>query len=368
MFLQNLHILNFKSIEGADLDFTSGINCFVGDNGAGKTNLLDAIYYLAFCKSFLGIGDAQNIRHHQSFFVLQGNFQRMNDLEQIYCGFKRNQKKQFKRNKKDYERLAEHIGLLPLVMISPNDELLITEGAEERRKYMDGVISQYDRNYLYSLMRYNKLLVQRNAYLKQWREQGGGDVGLLEVLDAQLGMLGNAIHQHRQKFVETLVPVFNQYYHLLSGEQEQVGMVYQSGLRQYDLAQGLLDCRQRDLQLGYTTRGIHKDELSLLLNGYPIKRIGSQGQKKSFLIALKLAQFQFLSRHNGFKPILLLDDIFDKLDLKRGANLIALVADNAFHQIFITDTNRAHLEAVLSGTGKEYRVFNVNNGNVTVAE
>ncbi len=368
MFLQNLHILNYKSIEGADLDFTPGINCFVGDNGAGKTNLLDAIYYLAFCKSFLGIGDSQNIRHDQSFFVLQGNFQRNNDLEQIYCGFKRNQKKQFKRNKKDYERLADHIGLLPLVMISPNDELLITEGAEERRKYMDGVVSQYDRNYLYALMRYNKLLVQRNAYLKQWREQGGGDLGLLEVLDAQLGVLGNAIHQQRQKFVETLLPVFNQYYHLLSGAQEQVSLVYQSGLHQYDLAHGLMACRQRDLQLGYTTRGIHKDELNLLLNGHPIKKIGSQGQKKSFLIALKLAQFQFLSQHNGFKPILLLDDIFDKLDLKRGANLITLVANHTFEQIFITDTNRAHLESVLSGTGKDFRVFNVANGAVSLAE
>ncbi len=368
MFLQNLHILNFKSFESADLDFSAGINCFVGDNGAGKTNLLDAIYYLAFCKSFLGSTDIQNIRHEQPFFVLQGNFVRNDDAEQIYCGFKRNQKKQFKRNKKDYDRLADHIGLLPMVMISPNDELLITEGAEERRKYMDGVISQYDRYYLYNLMRYNRLLMQRNSYLKQWREQGGGDAGLLDVLDAQLGQLGDGIYQQRQKFVATLLPVFNHYYHLLSGNHEEVGMVYQSGLQQYNLTQGLKECRTRDLQLGFTTRGIHKDELNLLLNGFSIKKIGSQGQKKSFLIALKLAQFQFLSDYNGFKPILLLDDIFDKLDLKRGANLIALVANDAFNQIFITDTNRAHLESVLGNTGKQFRVFIVNQGEVMPTE
>ena len=211
-------------------------------------------------------------------------------------------------------------------------------------------------------MRYNRLLIQRNSYLKQWREQGGGDAGLLDVLDTQMGLLGDAIFQQRQKFVESLLPVFCRYYYLLSGDGEQVGLVYQSGLHQYSLSQGLMETRSRDLQLGFTSRGIHKDELELSLNGFPIKKIGSQGQKKSFLIALKLAQFQFLSQFNGFKPILLLDDIFDKLDLKRGGNLIALVADDAFNQIFITDTNQAHLELVLSKTGKEYRLFNVRNG------
>lgn len=368
MFLQNLHILNFKSIESADLDFLPGINCFVGDNGAGKTNLLDAIYYLAFCKSFLGLADAQNIKHDQSFFVLQGNFYRNGEIEQVYCGFKRNQKKQFKRNKKDYERLADHIGLLPLVMVSPNDELLITEGAEERRKYMDGVISQFDRNYLYSLMRYNKLLAQRNAYLKQWREQDGGDASLLDVLDVQLGALGDSIHRQRIQFFDALQPVFTHYYRWLSGGHEVVGMDYQSGLTQYPLVDGLKACRHRDLLLGHTTRGIHKDELLLLLNGYPIKKVGSQGQKKSFLIALKLAQYDFLTHHNGFKPILLLDDIFDKLDSKRGANLIELVARESFQQIFITHTNRSHLESVLNATGKQFRVYNVDHGVVTLAQ
>lgn len=364
MFLKDLHIINYKSIRSTDIVLSPGINCFVGDNGAGKTNLLDAVYYLAFCKSFNGTADIQNITHDNSFFVLQGNFMRNGEPEQVYCGYKKNQKKQFKRNKKEYERLADHIGLIPMVIVSPNDDMLITEGAEERRKYMDGVISQYDRNYLYSLMRYNRLLQQRNALLKQWRDNGAGDESLLEIITQQMGAVGSVIFDVRTRFVQSLLPVFNHYYKLLSGDAEMVGMNYKSGLQRYALADGLAQCRQRDIALGYTSRGIHKDELELEIGGYPIKKVGSQGQKKSFLIALKLAQYDFLAKHNGFNPILLLDDIFDKLDLKRGSNLISLVAHNSFGQIFITDTNRAHLESVVSQTGKEYRFFEVANGDI----
>ncbi len=365
MHLNDLHIINYKSLRSIDLELSPGINCFVGDNGAGKTNLLDAVYYLGFCKSFTGTADVQNITYDNPFFVLQGNFIRNTENEQIYCGYKRNQKKQFKRNKKEYERLADHIGLIPMVIISQNDELIITEGAEERRKYMDSVISQYDRQYLYTLLRYNRLLQQRNALLKQWRDNGTGDNSLLVILDQQLEAAASLIFSVRTTFVEALLPVFNRYYSLLSGDAEQVGMLYKSGLQRYNLSQGLAECRQRDIALGYTSRGIHKDELELMLGDHAIKKAGSQGQKKSFLIALKLAQYEFLGRYNGFSPILLLDDIFDKLDLKRGANLISLVAHNNFGQIFITDTNRNHLESVVSQAGKEYRFFVVVDGSIS---
>lgn len=364
MYLNNLHIINYKSLQSVDVELSTGINCFVGDNGAGKTNLIDAIYYLAFCKSFIGTADIQNITYGNQFFVLQGTFVRNGEHEEIYCGYKRNQKKQFKRNKKEYDRLADHIGFIPMVIVSPNDEFLITEGAEERRKYMDGVISQYDRNYLFSLMRYNRLLQQRNALLKQWRDNGEGDASLLTVLDQQMSDIGGSIFDHRTRFVDALLPVFSRYYKLLSDDAEDVGLLYKSGLQRYNLAEGLAQSRQRDIALGYTSRGIHKDELELMLGNHLIKKTGSQGQKKSFLIALKLAQYEFLSKHNGFNAVLLLDDIFDKLDLKRGANLVSIVAHNNFSQIFITDTNRAHLEMVVSQTGKEFKFFDVSSGEV----
>lgn len=365
MYLQHLHLINFKNFESAQIHFSDGINCFVGENGAGKTNLLDAIYYLSFCKSYFGSIDSQHIRHHEDFYVIQGQYERQGEAEHIYCGLKRNHKKQFRRNKKDYEKLADHIGLLPLVMISPADEQLITEGAEERRRYMDGVISQYDRDYLYHLLRYNRLIVHRNALLKQLRDQEHGNLSVLEVIDEQLAKLGTFIYQRRMQFIETLMPVFERYYRFLSGGSESVGLGYVSGLFKYTLFDGLVDARSRDLALGYTSRGIHKDEIELLLGGYPLKRVGSQGQKKSFLIALKLAQFEFLAKHNGIKPILLLDDILDKLDRKRSGNLLELVARDQFEQIFITDTNRLHLTEMLGEIGKEYKVFTIENGTVT---
>lgn len=365
MILKRISILNYKNLEQVELNFSAKLNCFFGQNGMGKTNLLDAIYFLSFCKSAANPVDSQNIRHEQDFFVIQGFYEAEDGSpEEVYCGMKKRSKKQFKRNKKEYDRLADHIGFIPMVIVSPNDEFLITEGAEERRKYMDGVISQYDRNYLFSLMRYNRLLQQRNALLKQWRDNGEGDGSLLTVLDQQMSDIGGSIFDHRTRFVDALLPVFTRYYKLLSDDAEDVGLLYKSGLQRYNLAEGLAQSRQRDIALGYTSRGIHKDELELMLGNHLIKKTGSQGQKKSFLIALKLAQYEFLSKHNGFNPVLLLDDIFDKLDLKRGANLVSIVAHNNFSQIFITDTNRAHLEMVVSQTGKEFKFFDVSSGEV----
>lgn len=365
MYLKSLHIVNYRNISQADIVFSNGINCFVGQNGAGKTNMLDAIYCLSFCKSFYSTPDSQNILHNEPFFVIQGEYERRELQEQIYCGVKRGQKKQFKRNKKDYQRLSDHIGLLPAVIIYPFDELLIADGAEERRKYADSVISQCDKAYLETLMCYNKLLQQRNALLKQMQElEGVPDMSLLDVIDIQMGQYGSIISERRAQFVQWLKPILTEYYQTISSGREEVSMQYVTGLQRYNLYQGLVETRQRDIALGYTSRGIHKDDIEFSLGEYPIKRVGSQGQRKSFVIALKLAQFQYLTEYNGIKPILLLDDVFDKLDAARGDNLISLMASGHFEQIFITDTNKSRLEAVLEKANKDYKIFQVESGNI----
>ncbi|MCQ2204657.1 MAG: DNA replication/repair protein RecF [Bacteroidales bacterium] len=365
MNLRNLHIINYRNISQADIEMSDGINCFVGDNGEGKTNLLDAIYYMSFCKSFYSTPDSQNIKHGEPFFVIQGEYERNGQTELIYCGVKAGQKKQFKRNKKDYSKLSEHIGLLPVVVIAPFDELLIADGAEERRKYADSVISQCDHNYLNMLMNYNKLIQQRNALLKQMQEQERHDFSLLDVIDMQLGNYGTAISASRTSFIEKLKPILQNYYMSISSGREVAEMNYISGLQRYDLYEGLIESRNRDLALGYTSRGIHRDDIEFKLDGYPIRTTGSQGQRKSFAIALKLAQFSYLTENIGFKPILLLDDVFDKLDSKRGDNLISLVASGEFDQIFITDTNRHRLEGILEKANKDYRIFNIANGSAS---
>src|SRR5574344_424389 len=359
MHLNSLHIINYRNIASADLDLCEGINCFLGDNGARKTNIIDTIYYLSFCKSFPNTVDSQNIKDGENFMIIQGRYERRDNEEVIYCGIKRGQKKQFKRNKKDYERFSEHIGLLPLVIISPSDEELIYGGAEERRKYIDGIISQCDNDYLNALMRYNKTLQQRNALLKQLEEAETVDTSLLDILDTQLAHYGQQIFDKRNAFVEWLKPIFHNLYKTISGSAEMVEMEYTSGLQRYDLMQGLHDTHKRDITLGYTSRGVHKDDINFYIQNLILKKTGSQGQKKSFAIALKLAQFRYLTEHNGFRPILLLDDVFDKLDEKRCANLINLVAHDTFDQIFVTDTNKSHLLEILQKVNKPFRIFDV---------
>jgi len=368
MHIRHLNLINFKNIVQAEIDFSPGINCLVGHNGAGKTNVLDALYYLSFCKSYFNSIDSQNITHEQEFFVVQGQYERQEDTEHVYCGLKKAQKKRFKRNKKEYSKLSEHIGLLPLVMISPSDEQLINEGSEQRRKYMDGVIAQYDKPFLDDLMRYNRTLLQRNATLKQIKERGMRDFSMLELWDEQLEQLGKRIYTKRANFIEELVPVFQKYYAYISDGKEEIALNYKSHLHQGDLKAQLLEVRAKDSILGYTTRGVHKDDLELLLGGYSIKKIASQGQKKTFLIALKLAQYEFIQKHNGIKPILLLDDIFDKLDDSRSNRLLQLVSEDVFNQIFITDTNKDYLVDIVKRTGKTYRVFDVSNGNIEKME
>ena len=363
MILEKISLLNYRNISQADLRFCEGLNCFVGPNGAGKTNFLDAIYYLSFCKSFINVIDSQNIRHDQDFFVIQGNYQNGDTGEDIYCGFRQSQKKQFKRNKKEYPKLSDHIGLIPLVMISPADEQLITEGSENRRKFLDSVISQYDKSYLDTLIRYSRVLAQRNQVLKD--ASGHLPSDMLDVYDSQLVVYGQIIYQKRQAFIAELLPVFNKHFFNISGGAETIDITYQSHLSGDDYELQLFASRQRDCVLGYTSKGVHRDDLEFTLNGHSLKKEGSQGQKKTFAIALRLAQFDFLTLHQGVKPLLLLDDIFDKLDTRRSKSLLQMVGDDHFSQIFISHTSREHLDAILSGIGKEVMFFEVNSGEVT---
>lgn len=366
MILQRLSIVNYKNIPQEDLVFSPNVNCFLGNNGMGKTNLLDAVYYLSFCKSFSNVIDSQNIRHGEDFFMLQGTYLDGDKSEEIYCGMKRRSKKQFKRNKKEYERLSDHIGFIPLVMVSPADSELILGGSEERRKFMDLVISQFDKQYLDALIRYNTALQQRNALLKQ--EPPVMDDSLFEIWEEQMAHYGKTVYESRRKFIDGFLPVFQEFYQFLSQGKEEVSLAYSSHCAKGDLAPMLAEVRERDRILGYTTRGIHKDDLEMNLGEHPIKRIGSQGQNKTYLVTLKLAQFDFLKRMGHTVPVLLLDDIFDKLDSGRVEQIIKLVSGDRFGQIFITDTNREYLDQIIRRLPHSFNLYTVDAGNFTLTD
>jgi len=364
MYLQQLSLLNFKNYTEAQLSFSEGVNAFTGNNGAGKTNLLDAIHYLSLCKSYFNAIDSQQVKQGSDFFILNGVFER-NDLpETVACSVKRNQKKIFKRNKKDYQRLADHIGLFPLVMVSPYDVSIIMEGSEERRKFIDNVISQTDNQYLDELIVYNKILANRNAFLKTIADTGRFDPALLEILDDQLVGSGTRIFHKRKAFMEIFTEVFNQYYLFLSGDAEKVELVYESQLLNESLATLLKKTTEKDRILERTTTGIHKDDLIFSIHQMQLKKFGSQGQQKSFLIALKLAQYSYLQQQKGFKPLLLLDDIFDKLDEHRITKLMQLVSDQEFGQVFITDASESRITRIFSQINVDVKLFNVNQGEV----
>lgn len=362
MQLNRLSILNYKNIAQADLSFSSKINCFIGNNGMGKTNLLDAIYYLSFCKSFTNPADMQNILHDADFFVLQGSYTRNDSAEEVYCGLKRRQKKQFKLNKKEYERFSDHIGFLPLVIISPSDSALVSEGSDERRKFIDSVISQFNRRYLNELIRYNKALLQRNTLLKNETH----DEEVYDIWEEQMVEAGVFIFETRRAFVEQFIPIFQSRFQFITSGNETVRLQYQTQLADRDFGESLRQARERDRMLGFTTVGAHKDDLEMLLGDYPIKRVGSQGQNKSFLVALKLAQFDFLKQASHLTPLLLLDDIFDKLDAERVERIVSLVSGDGFGQIFITDTNREHIDYLLNKTDCDAQLFIVDKGEVAV--
>ena len=363
MILKRISILNYKNLEQVELNFSGKMNCFIGQNGMGKTNLLDAIYYLSFCKSATNPIDSQNIKHDQNFFVLQGNYENeQGDAEEVYCGLKRRQKKQFKRNKKEYGRLSDHIGFIPLVMVSPADSDLISGGSEERRRFMDVVISQYDKEYLNALIRYNKALTQRNTLLKAEEEP---DEELISVWEEMMAVSGELVFRKRSEFLQEFIPVFQSFYEEISQGRELVDLSYESHAQQGNLFQLIKDSRSRDRIMGYSLKGIHKDDLVMKLAEYPIKREGSQGQNKTYLIALKLAQFDFLRRTGSHTtPLLLLDDIFDKLDASRVEQIVKLVSGDKFGQIFITDTNRDYLDKIMRKIEGEYKVFSVEQGTV----
>ncbi len=359
MHLSSLSLVNFKNFDQLEYSFNPKINCFSGNNGVGKTNLLDAIHYLSLCKSFFNSVDSQNIRYNEDFFVIQGNYIRKEQEEKIYCGVKRNTKKQFRRNKKDYQKLSDHVGFIPVVMISPGDSVLITGGSEERRRFMNSVISQFDKQYLEDMITYNHALVQRNVLLKDFAKKRHFDRDALDIWTEQMIVPGERIFVRRKSFIEKTLPVFRHYQQFVSLGSEEVDMVYQSQLDEGDFKVLFDDALEKDRALQYSSCGIHKDELVLSLGDHPIKKNGSQGQQKTYLIALKLAQFDFISRLNGFHPILLLDDIFDKLDENRVEQIIKLVSENNFGQIFITDTSRQRLENILNKTGIGFSIFDL---------
>ncbi len=357
MQLEQLSLLNYKNFESQSFAFDAKINCFVGYNGVGKTNVLDAIYHLSFGKSYFNPVTGQNMRHGTDFFMIEGTYQKNDRPEKINVSAKRGNKKILKRNGKVYEKFSEHIGFLPLVMISPADRDLIVEGSDTRRKFIDGVISQADTSYLQHLINYNKVLLQRNSLLKYFAANQTHNQDTLDIYDEQLTQYGTIIFEKRAAFLKEFLPIFLARHKIISNGAEDVSLVYKSQLEDATLLSLLKNNVTKDKMMQYTGFGIHKDDLVFEIDGHPIKKFGSQGQQKSFLIALKLAQFDFIKQLNGITPILLLDDIFDKLDEQRVAQLISLVHDDAFGQIFISDTHAERTEAVVKEIHKSYTLF-----------
>ncbi len=364
MHCRQISMVQFKNLEELQVELSAKFNCFAGHNGAGKTNLLDAIYYLSFCKSFTNPIDTQNIRFGKDIFVIQGIYQLNGQKDTLYCGLQRGQRKVFKKNKKEYGRLSDHIGHYPLVLLSPADARLILGGSEDRRKFVDGVIAQYNKEYLHKLINYNKALQQRNALLKIFAEKRRFDKDSLDIWDDQLVTNGEYIYKERIVFFQAFLPVFRKYYAFLSGEKELTDIIYESTLHDTDYYAQLQAATDKDRIAQHTTTGIHKDDLSFLIHNEPIKRFGSQGQQKSFIIALKLAQFVFTKEIKGYNPILLFDDIFDKLDASRVRQLMQLVSQEDFGQVFVTDTHPERLEELFMSIPSECKIFLMEQGGI----
>jgi len=362
MLLEHLFVQDYRNIIQADLDFSAKLNCFVGKNGMGKTNLLDAIYCLSFCKSSFSLSDQQTVRHGADCYQLQGSYvMPTSDKTVIGCLSRLKGHKQFKRDGKEYQRFSDHIGYIPLVMVSPQDTELISGGSDERRRFMDIIISQYDTEYLKLLISYNKALQQRNVLLKMEREP---DRELFLMWEQIMADTGERIYQKRKLLTDKLVPYFSSMYSLIGDSSEQVSLSYTSHAERGDLLAQLEQGRALDRSAGYSLHGIHKDELEMNLDGYPIRREGSQGQNKSYLVALKLAQYRLLKESCGKRPILLLDDIFDRLDAVRVSRIVSIVSGTDFGQVFITDVDRNHIDGILADSGCDYKVFTVDSGNV----
>lgn len=359
MYLKAISLYNYKSFSEANFDFDTKINCFVGKNGIGKTNILDAIYHLSYGKSYFNPLAVQNIKHGEEFFVIDGTFEKNERTEQITCSLKKSHKKILKRNGKQYEKFSDHIGFIPLVIISPADSDLIVEGSDTRRKFIDSVISQLDATYLQELIQYQKIIIQRNALLKYFALNHVFENDTLSIYNEQLNSLGQRIFEKRKQFLDDFIPIFNKHHQAITGSAESVQLIYESQLFDNNLLTLLQENINKDRALHYTSVGVHKDDLSFEIDHYPIKKFGSQGQQKSFLIALKLAQFEFVKKQSGVKPILLFDDIFDKLDETRVEKIIEMVNDDVFGQLFITDTHPERTENIVKSTHQSYKIFNL---------
>lgn len=363
MHLKSIKILNFKNLEDININFSQKLNCFTGNNGVGKTNILDAIFYLSFTKSYFNTSDLMNVNSNNNFFLIEGNYFKNEKTENIYCAFN-NKKKIFKRNDKIYKRFSEHIGLLPIVMISPDDSSLIIGSGEERRRYIDSVISQYDKEYLHNLIKYSKVIQQRNKLLKNNLQFGNFDKLTIEIYNEQLAEYGNFIYKKRKKFISELQVIFSSYYKKISNNNETISLSYQSHLSDENLIILLNNSIEKDKILGYTSKGIHRDDLVFKINNYSLRKTGSQGQQKTFLIALKFAQYDFVKEISKIKPILLLDDIFDKFDAERVEEIIKIASSNNFGQIFITDTNPKRVKRLINEEKDDFMLFKVENGNI----
>ncbi len=358
MYLTRIKLTNFKSYEEAEFEFDQNVNGIVGKNGSGKTNLLDAIYYLSFCKSYFSAQDIFSVRFDTDFFAIHGEFYNADTQNntQVSCTY-RSGHKSMRANKKEYQRLSAHIGLFPVVMVSPYDSDIINEGSEVRRKFFDMIIAQFDKEYLQQLISYRKLLQQRNALLKQFLDNHRSEPELLQILDEQMMPLGTFIYERRRDFIEGIQPIFQQHYARLADDAEQVTISYQSGLQETSYAEGLRQNAVADARSGFTNFGVHKDDFAFFINGQPVKRFGSQGQQKSFSLALRLAQFDYSYEKKQIKPILLLDDIFDKLDKTRISALLQMVGQEHFGQVFITDTDEVRVNQILSDHGIQHKII-----------
>jgi len=343
------------------MEFSPKINSLVGNNGVGKTNILDAIHYLSLTKSFFNNIDSVNIRHGEDYFIINGTFMRNDEEDQIYCAFQKQKQKVLKKNSKEYQKLSDHVGKYPVVMISPADNALISEGSEERRRFLNKIISQYNPEYLDSVLKYSKALQNRNRLLKDFKASGKFDNDALTIWDSQLVKYGTYVYHEREQLVNELIPVFQENYSMISSGKENVKLSYRSHLSEGDFAEALVNSVAKDRFLEYTTIGIHKDDLLLEMNGHSVKSLGSQGQQKSYLVALKLAKFEYIRQKSGISPILLLDDIFDKFDAGRVEQIIRLVGNHRFGQIFMTDTHQSRLHEILSSHNTQYKLFRISN-------
>jgi DNA replication and repair protein RecF len=364
MYLRRLSLTNFKNYDDTLLEFSPRINCIVGNNGVGKTNILDAIHYLSLTKSFFNNIDSISIRHGEDYFIIDGTFNSDGEEDTIFCAFQRQKQKILKKNGKEYQKLSDHVGKYPVVMISPADSALICEGSEERRKFMNKIISQYNPEYLDSVLKYSKALQHRNKLLKDFRLSGKFDNESLLMWDSRLVKYGTYVYGERKNLVSELIPVFQEYYSMICSGKEQVRLSYRSHLSEGIFSEALVNSVIKDRFLEYTTVGIHKDDLLLEMNEHSVKFLGSQGQQKSYLVALKLAKFDYIRRKSGISPILLLDDIFDKFDAERVEQIIRLVGNHRFGQIFITDTHQNRLHEILSSHGTDYKLFKISKNKV----